>query len=403
MIKKCIYTVLWALGMFLLFLALLLTWIHHDIRKGREAAKDDSSPVIYPVRQSNFELFTEWDTFYPQFARDIEQAKEYVYIHFFSIGSGEASDQYFDLLKKKAKEGVQVYYSVDRAGSLKGNRAWFKKLEEAGVHVTYSNDPHFPHIWYTIQHRNHRRIAIMDGKVAYTGGMNVGEKYTKSSWHDYQLRMTGEGIQDFEKQFCHDWKINTGESPPLHTVRASAGVTPHYLKSYSSGYEVVNDLIQAFHSAKVDIIIATPYFIPDNEDFMDALKKAKKRGVEITIMWPKHSDGLMLTQAAYPFVKEALKNGMNVYQYEKGIFHGKLVLIDRKYPLIGTVNIDSRSLRLNDEMTLFMDDSPFTDRIINQVERDLDDSSKITLDYFKKLSTKDKILMKIAKCVDYYL
>ena len=243
----------------------------------------------------------------------------------------------------------------------------------------------------------------MDGKVAYTGGMNVGEKYTKSSWHDYQLRMTGEGIQDFEKQFCHDWKHNTGQSPPIHAARAGSGTTSHYLKSYSSGYEVVDDLIEAFDAAEKDIIIATPYFIPDNERFMDSLKAAKKRGVEITIMWPKHSDGLMLTQAAYPFVKEALKNGMKVYQYEKGIFHGKLVMIDRKYPIIGTVNIDSRSFRLNDEMSLFMDESPFTDVIMKQVEKDLDDSSRITLDYFEKLSTKDKILMKIAKYTHYYL
>ena len=403
MFKKFIYTVLWTLGILLVFFGLLLTWIHQDIRNGREAAKEDSKPVVYPIRQSEFKLYTDWESFYPRFAKDIENAKEYVYIHFFSIGSGKASHQYFDLLKRKAKEGVQVYYSVDRAGSLKGNRQWFKELEKAGVHVTYSNEPHFPHIWYTIQHRNHRRIAIMDGKVAYTGGMNVGEKYTKSSWHDYQLRMTGEGIQDFEKQFCHDWKHNTGQSPPFHSARAGSGTTSHYLKSYSSGYEVVEDLIAAFDAAEKDIIIATPYFIPDNERFMDSLKAAKKRGVEITIMWPKHSDGLMLTQAAYPFVKEALKNGMKVYQYEKGIFHGKLVLIDRKYPIIGTVNIDSRSFRLNDEMTLFMDESPFTDVVMKQVEKDLDDSSRITLDYFKKLSTKDKILMKIAKYAHYYL
>ncbi|WP_455661023.1 phospholipase D-like domain-containing protein [Pradoshia sp.] len=403
MFKKFVYTVLWALGILLVFFALLLTWIHHDIRKGREAAEGNSNPIVYPVRQSDFKLYTKWDTFYPQFAKDIEEAKEYVYIHFFSIGSGEASKQYFDLLKRKANDGVEVYYSVDRAGSFKGNRKWFKELEKAGVHVTYSNEPHFPHLWYTIQHRNHRRIAVMDGKVAYTGGMNIGEKYTKSSWHDYQLRMTGEGIQDFEKQFCLDWKHNTGDSLPIHDVPTEGGATPHFLKSYTSGYGVVDDLIEAFDAAQKDIIIATPYFIPDNKHFMESLKEAKKRGVNITIMWPKHSDGLLLTQAAYPFVKEALQNGMNVYQYEKGIFHGKLVMIDRKYPIIGTVNIDSRSFRLNDEWTLFMDESPFTEVILNQVKQDLNDSSKITLDYFEKLSVKDKILMKIAKYVHYYL
>lgn len=403
MFKKFVYIVLWALGIIIVFFTLLLTWIHQDIRKGREAAKEDSQAIVYPIRQSDFKLYTNWKTFYPQFAKDIEGAKEYVYIHFFSIGSGEASERYFDLLKRKAEEGVQVYYSIDRAGSLKGNRKWFNELEQAGVHITYSNEPHFPHLWYTIQHRNHRRIAIIDGKVAYTGGMNIGEKYTKSSWHDYQLRMTGEGIQDFEKQFCHDWKHNTGQSPLYHPASVAKGATAHYLKTYSSGYGVVEDLIDAFNAAEKDIIIATPYFIPDNERFMEALKEAKKRGVEITIMWPKHSDGLMLTQAAYPFVKEALKAGMNVYQYEKGIFHGKLVMIDQKYPIIGTVNIDSRSLRLNDEMTLFMDESPFTNVLMKQVKQDLDDSSKITLEYFNNLSTKDKILMKIAKYVHYYL
>ena len=132
--------------------------------------------------------------------------------------------------------------------------------------------------------------------------------------------MTGEGVQDFEKQFCKDWKVNTGESPPVHKVSLEKGNTNHYLKVYSSGYGVVEDYIKEFDSAKKQIIIATPYFIPDNRDFMDALKRARKRDVEVIIMWPKHSDGLMLTQAAYPFVREALENGMKVFQYDKGNF-----------------------------------------------------------------------------------
>ena len=120
-------------------------------------------------------------------------------------------------------------------------------------------------------------------------------------------------------------------------------------------------------------------------------------------MWPKHSDGLMLTQAAYPFVREALKNGMRVYQYEKGIFHGKVVMIDQARLMIGTVNIDSRSFRLNDEMTLFMKSSPFIETVQKQIEVDLKDSTEIKLDYFEKLQLKDKILMKIAKYIHYYL
>ena len=94
MFKRFVYTVLWAFGILLVFFALILTWIHQDIKKGREVAMKASSPIVYPVRQSDFKLYTNWDTFYPRFAKDIEEAKEYVYIHFFSIGSGEASKKY---------------------------------------------------------------------------------------------------------------------------------------------------------------------------------------------------------------------------------------------------------------------------------------------------------------------
>ena len=403
MLKKILLYLINALLILVAFIGLLLVWIHHDVKAGREYYKSESQPHTYPNRHSNFELYTDWKTFYPQFSKDIEKAREYVYIHYFSIGSGEASKKFFDLLKKKANEGVEVYYSVDRAGSLKGKNDWFDGLKKAGVHLTYSNDPHFPHIWYTIQHRNHRRIAVIDGKIGYTGGLNIAEKYTKDTWHDYQIRMTGEGVQDFETQFCRDWKVNTGESPPVHKVDLEKGMTKHFLKVYSSGYGVVEDFIKEFESAKKQIIIATPYFIPDNRDFMDALIKARKRDVEVIIMWPKHSDGLMLTQAAYPFVKEALKNGMRVYQYEKGIFHGKVVMIDQARLMIGTVNIDSRSFRLNDEMTLFMNSSPFSKTIQKQLDVDLKDSNEIKLDYFEKLELKDKILMKIAKYIHYYL
>ena len=403
MLKKILLYLINGFLILVAFIGLLLVWIHHDVKAGREYYKSGSQPHTYPNRYSNFELYTDWKTFYPQFSKDIEEAREYVYIHYFSIGSGEASKKFFDLLKKKANEGVEVYYSVDRAGSLKGKNDWFDELKKAGVHLTYSNDPHFPHIWYTIQHRNHRRIAVIDGKIGYTGGLNIAEKYTKDTWHDYQIRMTGEGVQDFETQFCRDWKVNTDESPPVHKVALEKGKTKHYLKVYSSGYGVVEDFIKEFESAKKQIIIATPYFIPDNRDFMDALIKARKRDVEVIIMWPKHSDGLMLTQAAYPFVREALKNGMRVYQYEKGIFHGKVVMVDQARLMIGTVNIDSRSFRLNDEMTLFMDSSPFSKTIQKQLDIDLKDSKEIKSDYFEKLELKDKILMKIAKYIHYYL
>lgn len=403
MLKKILLYLINGFLILVAFIGLLLVWIHHDVKAGREYYKSGSQPHTYPNRYSNFELYTDWKTFYPQFSKDIEEAREYVYIHYFSIGSGEASKKFFDLLKKKANEGVEVYYSVDRAGSLKGKNDWFDELKKAGVHLTYSNDPHFPHIWYTIQHRNHRRIAVIDGKIGYTGGLNIAEKYTKDTWHDYQIRMTGEGVQDFETQFCRDWKVNTDESPPVHKVALEKGKTKHYLKVYSSGYGVVEDFIKEFESAKKQIIIATPYFIPDNRDFMDALIKARKRDVEVIIMWPKHSDGLMLTQAAYPFVREALKNGMRVYQYEKGIFHGKVVMVDQARLMIGTVNIDSRSFRLNDEMTLFMNSSPFSKTIQKQLDIDLKDSKEIKSDYFEKLELKDKILMKIAKYIHYYL
>ena len=218
MLKKILLYLINGLLIFVAFIGLLLVWIHHDVKAGREYYKPGSQPHTYPNRYSNFELYTDWKTFYPQFSKDIEEAREYVYIHYFSIGSGEASKKFFDLLKKKANDGVEVYYSVDRAGSLKGKNDWFDELKKAGVHLTYSNDPHFPHIWYTIQHRNHRRIAVIDGKIGYTGGLNIAEKYTKDTWHDYQIRMTGEGVEDFETQFCRDWKVNTGQSPPVHKV-----------------------------------------------------------------------------------------------------------------------------------------------------------------------------------------
>lgn len=404
MLKTILKSILWTIFIIIVMLAVLLLWIRLDVQKGREAAMKEAKnqPYSYPIRNSNFQLYNDWKQFYPQFSKDIENAKEYIYIHYFSIGSGEASKKFFDLLRKKAEEGVDVYYSVDRAGSLKGNNKWFKQLKKSGVHVIYSNDPHFPHIWYEIQHRNHRRIAVMDGKIGYTGGLNIAEKYTKKNWHDYQVRMTGEGVQDFENQFCKDWARNAKDVPPFHKKNEPKGDTRHYLKVYS-GNGVVEDFVKTFDAAKTEIIIATPYFIPDDKKFMDALKRTSKRGVKITIMWPKKSDGLLLTQAAYPFVKDALQHNMRVYQYKKGIFHGKVVLIDRKYMIIGTVNIDSRSLRLNDEMSLFVDHSPFVEVVNRQVHKDLKDSREIKLDYFDQLSTKNKILTKIANVIHYFL
>uniref|UniRef100_UPI00313DB361 phospholipase D-like domain-containing protein n=1 Tax=Bacillus sp. OTU530 TaxID=3043862 RepID=UPI00313DB361 len=338
---------------------------------------------------------------------DMKQAKHYIHINFFSIADDKISHQFLDLLKQKSREGLEVYYAVDRLGGILLKEKEKQALLKEGVHFAYYNKPDFPYLFSSLEHRNHRRNSIIDGKIGYIGGFNIGKKYLGEKaklghWRDYHLRISGEGVQDLESQFESDWKQNTGQTIPKANVTSEKGPISHQIIAYS-GDKLSQSYANFFHQAQKSITILTPYFIPKDETIWKALIDARKRGVRVKILWSPHSDAILVKQAAYPYIRKALSEGIEIYAYKQGVLHGKVFVIDEKVLMVGTVNFDSRSFHLNDEMNCYIYDSGYIREVQDYIQQDFQNAQRITSSYVNDLPLKEKVKEHLAKLVDSYL
>jgi len=381
--------------------------MHIDVTLGRKLEAGKNMPTEYAPHYSDFQLYVEGKSLYRQLFTDISEAKQSIYTYFYILSDDKSSHTFLNLLKGKAKEGVDVYLSVDLINDLSFERKMKKELQESGVHFTYSRKSELPFGFYSLHHRNHRRITTIDGEIGYTGGFNIGDEYLGKDkrfgyWRDYHVRVRGEGVKDLEEQFALDWKRDTKEDIKRSTNKASKGNTLHTMTSYN-GHHVAEKYIELINQAKHSIVITTPYFIAKNKELMNALIAAEKRGVMVKIIWSYKPDIPLIKEAAYPYIRQAVNNGIAVYGYKKGMFHGKLMLIDNELTVIGTTNITARSFYINDEMNLYIHGGSIIAQVNEALTKDFDDSKEMTATFFDNLSFWERCKEKMGGVVDFYL
>lgn len=395
------------LFIFVGFCFILLIWDKADRTLAEKRNIFRKDPIEYPLRQSNVILYTDGKVLYQQLFNDIKQAQHSVHINFFSIADDKISHEFLDLLKQKSREGLEVYYAVDRLGGILLKEKEKQSLLKEGVHFTYYNKPGFPYLFSSLEHRNHRRNLIIDGKIGYIGGFNIGKKYLGEKpklghWRDYHLRISGEGTQDLESQFKSDWKQNTGQTISEANVTVEKGSISHRIIAYN-GDKLPQSYTNFFHQAQKSITILTPYFIPKDETIWKALIDARKRGVRVKILWSPHSDAILVKQAAYPYIRKALSEGIEIYAYKQGVFHGKVFVIDEKVLMVGTVNFDSRSFHLNDEMNCYIYNSGYIHEVQEYIQQDFQNAQRITSSYVNDLPFREKVKEQLAKLIASYL
>lgn len=385
----------------------LVVWMHIDVIMGRKIEAKKNQPKEYAPHYSDFQLYADGKSLYKQLYSDIRGAKHSIFTYFYIISNDKSSHTFLNLLKEKAEEGVQVYLSVDWINDLSFQRKLKKELKASGVHFTYSRKPDFPFFFYSLHHRNHRRITTIDGKIGYSGGFNIGNEYLGKDkrfgyWRDYHVRLQGEGVTDLEEQFALDWKRDTSEEIARTHRQAVKGKTLHTMSSYN-GHKVVTKYIELIKQAKHSIVIATPYFIPRDKELMKALIQARKRGVSVKVLWSYKPDIPLIKEAAYPYIRQSIENGIAVYGYKKGMFHGKVMVLDNEITVIGTTNFTSRSFHINDEMDFYVYGSPMIQQMNQVLTQDFQDSKEITSSFFEHLSFLEKCKEKIAWVFNYYL
>ncbi len=309
---------------------------------------------------------------------DITNAQHFVHLEFYIWHPGGLADSVGTALIKAAKRGVEVKVQLDSAGSMRFFKShWPDMLRKAGVELIegLAVSP-FRMFFRRLDLRQHRKIVIIDNDIAYTGSMNlVDPKHFKQSagvgeWVDVMVRITGPTAAVLDTIHSWDWEVETGNRNitqlPFCTIDNSEEILSS-VQVIPSGPGMPEDIIQqtlitAFNQAKKSVRITTPYFVP-SEHLLQTIKMTAYRGIKVDLIIPAKNDSIMVDWASRSFFSDLLEAGVNIYRFTGGLLHTKSVVIDEQFCLIGTVNLDMRSLWLNFELTLAIDDLEFTQEL----------------------------------------
>lgn len=370
---------------FLAIIVCILLWLSVDFKLGRKKHLSLAQPQETPILKGNLDIFPHGKELFKDYFRELENAKKHIHVLFYIVKDDSFSREFFSILKKKAKAGIEVRLLLDRLGSYKINRKMIQDLKIAGVEFSFCNTPCFPFLFYSSQVRNHRKITIIDCATGYLGGFNVAKEYIDedpelSPWRDYHLKIKGESVSFIQQEFLTEWREYAKKDLLDHTdyfADIPEGEISHQLIP-TEAHTLEGIYLQLIRSAKEAITIGTPYFIPSQKLFHELILAAQ-RGVSITIIVPFKTDHVLVQEASYRYLRKLLKAGALVYQYQKGFYHAKTVVIDEDICDIGSANFDKRSIFLNKEINCLIYDSIFIGRVKRVIQKDILDSKPLTL------------------------
>ncbi|WP_432816068.1 cardiolipin synthase [Sutcliffiella horikoshii] len=378
---------------FLLGIALFIIWLALDLHLGRKKHLKEAKRLKFPKRQGDIQLYSDGNLLYKDLFDDMRNATHHIHSLFYMVRNDHASKEFLSILKEKADQGLEVRLLLDYFGSFDVKKDTVKELKSHGIEVEFYHKPAFPFFFFSINQRNHRKITVVDGKIGYVGGFNIGKEYLGQDsefgvWRDYHLRLIGEGVQDLQSQFFQNWE-QAGDFPSkewgeAYYPAAASGPITHELVPTNGGH-LTKTFLSLMQRAEKSIIIGTPYFIP-SEPLLKEILSALKRGVKVTVLVPAKADHPLVMDAAFPYFKAIIPAGAEVYRFYLGFYHAKVMVIDDHTCDIGTANFDNRSLFLNNEINCLIYDKEFVQRTVEEIHKDIHNSEKLTLEFIEKRS-----------------
>ena len=345
------------------------------------------------TKGNDVELLIDGDATFGSILEGIESAKDYVLFQFYIVKDDEIGTKIKNLLIRKASEGVRIFFLYDEIGSNKLPRSYRDQLQEAGVEVSAFNTTQGRRNRFQLNFRNHRKIVVVDGHTAWIGGHNVGDEYLGRDpkfghWRDTHVRMHGPAVIGAQISFAEDWYWATRETPELEWLPNPSTTGDRKIlvipTSPADARETASLMfIQAISGALDRVWIASPYFVPD-EGVLKALELADLRGVDVRILIPDEPDHMLVYLAAFTFVDELANTDIGFYRYTGGFLHQKVVLVDDHIAVVGTANLDNRSLRLNFEVSTLAVDPPFAREVAAMLEEDFARSRKMRPGEFRE-------------------
>lgn len=352
----------------------------------------------------------------------IRNAKDNINLETYIFGQDDLGKEFADLLIQKQHEGVQVNIIYDSIGSLKTSAEFFKQLSDAGINLIEFNpvNPFKRLISWHLNNRDHRKILVVDGTIAFTGGINITDDYSSRSmfrshsknksnlgWRDTHIQVEGPAVASFQWLFMQSWVSQRTDDlaarkyfPPLKP--AGDKIVRIIASEPGGGYEVYKAYVLAMQEAKLSIHVTNAYFVPDVQ-MIAALTKAAKRGVDVKIVFPGISDAGLVMYAGRSFYSELLASGVRIFELQASVLHAKTAVIDGYWSTVGSTNLDMRSFLHNSEVNLIAFDHDFGSVMENAFNEDLKNSVEVTADKWAQRPFSNRMKEWMARRLEYWL
>ena len=357
----------------------------------------------------------------------IQQAKSTINFETYIFDQDQLGLQFADLLIEKQRAGVQVNIIYDSVGSIGTPAEFFERMRAAGIKLIEFNpvNPLKRFGRWQLNHRDHRKILVVDGKIGFTGGVNISAAYANSSlfrsrrrastgagpgtigWRDTHLQIAGPAVASLQLLFMQTWGTQHAEDLPdldyFPKLDNAGDKTVHVLSTQpDSDYSLYKAYILAIQQARKSIHITTPYFTPDRQ-LVDALVAAAGRGVDVTLILPSVTDIGLMFYAGQSFYTQLLSAGIRIYQLQVAVLHAKTAVIDGSWSTVGSANLDIRSFLHNYEANVIVIDEQFGREMEKAFREDIRGSQQITLEQWQQRPFSDHIKEWAARSLGYWL
>jgi cardiolipin synthase len=360
-----------------------------------------------PFRGGNrLRLLLDGDASFDAMLMAMTEAQHYLLVQFFIIHDDMLGRRLQQVLLQQAAAGVRVYVLFDGIGSHALPRSYVETLRAGGVQI----QRFATHRWrnrFQLNFRNHRKIVVVDGACGFVGGLNVGDEYLGlkpplAPWRDTMLELRGPVVTDLQQLFADDWQWITGSMPPMLQAPAGDGDSSTLIVACGpADSQETGSLFfaAAINAARQRVWLSTPYFIPDNA-VRAALQLAVLRGVDVRILIPSRADHRTVFLASTLHAYQAVRAGIKVFRYQPGFLHQKALLIDREAAAIGSMNLDSRSFRLNFEVAALAVDHGFAADVTAMLINDFKQAREIDEREYRDAPYLRRVAVHVARLFD---
>ena len=358
--------------------------------KARAIMNDDPLAEVYAKTSST--LFSTGEAMFNSMLRELRGAKDFIFLEYFIISHGDLWDEIHSILVEKVKEGVEVRLLFDDFGCMRTLPPYYENtLRDEGI-AAFRFNRVSPEMSSIHNNRDHRKICVIDGKIGYTGGVNIADEYVNTKvrfgyWKDGGIMLRGDAVAGLMKSFLSGWDLTSGSFSDYDRYLSKAEPAQYidggYYLPFSSGPAPIyerptgkNAFLNLINQARNYVYITTPYLIIDYE-LTESLRNAALRGVDVRIITPGIPDKKkvkIMTKSSYPYLMQA---GVKIYEYLPGFIHEKTFVCDDKYAVIGTINFDYRSLMHHFENAVWIYASPTVETAKEEFLKTIDDSERV--------------------------